>query len=418
VYVNPSRPDPTRCRCFGPGLEPGNEAHKPANFTIQAVNRLGDDITNGGHPFHVEVVDPYGQKKPADIVDNRDGTYSVQYHPADPGDHVVHVSLNRDPVANSPYHVPIGWNSDMACPNNSYAEGPGLEPGLKNTEEGVFTIYAVKPDGNPQDKGGDLFDVHVEDPNRELVVPTIVDNGDGTYEVRYHPTVPGQYHVDVIQRNPEKPLFYDHVKNSPVVVDIAPGADPSQCIAYGPGLERNNLDTHPAQFTIQARDCFGNDIREGGDPFLVDAVGPAGQPIPVEVLDNHDGTYTCVYHPTEAGPHDLAVTLDDAHIKGSTFHVDIKPGAWADNTTIENYSFTVRTRDKRGKDKTFGGENVAVRIVTPSGREVEGIKVVDVGNGTYHVMYKLSGEEVGEYQVEVTINGEHISGSPFIQTVV
>jgi len=178
-----------------------------------------------------------------------------------------------------------------------------------------------------------------------------------------------------------------------------------------------NFDTKPAEFTIQARDCFGNDIKEGGDPFLVAIEGPTG-PVQVDIQDNGDGTYTCQYQPTDAGPHDLSVTLDDAHIKGSKFHVDIKPGAWPENSTIENYNFTVRTRDKKGKNKLFGGEKVEVQIVSPSGKVVENVKVVDLLTGCYYVSYKLPGEELGNYEVSVTINGDHISGSPFFQSVV
>jgi len=416
IYVNPSRPDPVKCRCYGPGLESA-EAHTPAEFTIEAVNRLGDRIPNGGHPFHVEVVDPYDVRTPANIVDNHDGTYTVSYNPTDPGDHIVHVSLGRDKVADSPYKVPVGWNSNMACPHLSYAAGPGLEPGHKNTEPAVFTIYAVKPDGTPQTNGGDLFDVHIEDPNKELIAPKITDNGDGTYNVEYQPTLPGPYHIDVIQRNPDKPLFYDHIKDSPVDISIVPGTDPSQTIAYGPGLEPGNSDTKPAEFTIRAKDILGNDIKEGGDPFDVKIDGPSG-PVAAEVRDNGDGTYTVSYQPEAAGPHDLAVTLDDVHIKGSKFHVDIKPGAWPEKSTIENYTFVVRTVDRKGRNKLFGGEKVEVVVARPSGSLIENVKVDDQRNGTYKVSYKLDGEESGNYQVSVMINGEHISGSPFVQSVV
>jgi len=417
VVINPSRPDPLKCKCYGRGLEPGNEAHKPTDFTIEAFNRNGDRINNGGHPFYVDVIDPYGSKSSAKVLDNNDGTYIVTYTPIDPGDHVINVNLQRDHVANSPYTVPIGWNMDMACPLNSYAAGPGLEPGNKNTTPAEFTIYAVKPDGTPQDKGGDMFGVHVENPNKELIQPQITDNGDGTYKVVYQPNIPGNYHVDVFQRNPDKPLFYDHLKNSPIDVEILPGTDATHTIAYGPGLEPGLYDTKPAEFTIQAKDCFGNDIKEGGDPFNVEIMGPTG-PVDAQIRDNHDGSYTVSYQPNDAGPHELAVTLDDVPIKGSTFHVDIKPGAWPNNTTIENYSFVVRTKDKRNNNKTFGGENVQVTIKTPNGKFVENVKVHDNNNGTYLVTYKLNGVELGEYEIGVTIKGTHISGSPFLQSVV
>jgi len=399
--------------CYGPGLEHA-EAHVPANFTIEARNRLGERINNGGHPFEVKVVDPYGEASPARVVDNQDGSYSVTYTPIDPGDHVVEVTLVRQQVAKSPYTVPVDENQLLASAANSYAEGPGLEPGNKNTKECEFTIHAVLPNGKPKTKGGDLFDVQIENPNSDLVPANIRDNGDGTYAVKYKPNIPGPYHVDVITRNPAKPLFYDHVKNSPVDVTIEPGTDAAMCTAFGPGLEPGLLDTKPAEFTIQARDIFGNPRNEGGDPFNVEVKGPNG-PVPVSVKDNGDGTYAVEYQPDNAGPYDIGVTLEDKHIKGSVFHVDIKPGAFPGTTTVEDYKFTLRTRDKRGTNMREGGENVAVKITGPGGASVP-VTIHDHKNGTYLVSYLL-GPKSGEYSISVTINGEDIVGSPFIQTV-
>lgn len=125
------------------------------------------------------------------------------------------------------------------------------------------------PDGRPRRVGGDLFEVHVEDPDFRLVPASVKDNGDGTYSVSYTPNEPGVYHIDVIQRNPAKQLYYDHVKGSPVDVTIDPGTDAANSIAYGPGLENGNLDTFPAHFTIEARDKKGRPMKEGGDPFEV-----------------------------------------------------------------------------------------------------------------------------------------------------
>jgi len=296
----------------------------------------------------------------------------------------------------------------------SVPPGPGLEPGNKNTDECLFTIHAVLPSGKPKTTGGDLFDVQIENPNVEQIPAEIKDNGDGTYSVKYKPNIPGPYHIDVIERNPAKPLYYDHIKNSPIDLNIDPGTDASMCTAYGPGLEPGNLDTHPAEFTIQARDIFGNPRTEGGDPFQVEVVGPNGA-VPVDIKDNNDGTYHVEYKPDDAGPYNIAVTLDDKNIKGSVFHVDIKPGASPDTTSIEDYKFTIRTRDKRGKNMREGGENVQVKITGPGGTEVP-VDIKDLKNGAYLVSYQL-GPKSGEYTVAVTINGEYILGSPFIQTI-
>jgi len=411
VYINPARPDPIKCLVYGPGLE-GGEAHKPAVFTIEARNKAGTRIPVGGHPFAVKGTDPYGEPLPVEVVDNNDGTYTCSYTPTDPGDHHVEVTLNRAQVANSPYTVPIGENVDLACPSKSYAKGPGLEPGNKSTDDCEFTIYAVTPDGKPKKSGGDLFDVFIEDPNNQLLSPEITDNGDGTYNVKYSPTDPGTYNIDVVERNPAKPLFYDHLKNSPVTVQIDPGVDASQCIAYGPGLEPGNLDTKPSSFTIQARDKNGVPMKEGGTPFIIDIQGPEG-PVKADMVDNGDGTYDVSYQPNGAGPHDISVTLDDIPIKGSTFHVDIKPGAFAGNTFIKGYTFVVQSVDKRGDSLVEGGQNVEVKIEGPAGKIP--VKLTDNNDGTYTAHYELT--KKGQYTIDVTVDGQSSRGSPFVQTV-
>jgi len=277
----------------------------------------------------------------------------------------------------------------------------------------VFTIHAVLPSGKPKKSGGDLFDVQIEDPNHNLIPANIKDNGDGTYTVKYQPTDPGNYHVDVIERNPSKPLYYDHLKNSPVDVVIDPGTDAANCIAYGPGLEPGLLDTHPATFTIEARDKNGNPIKEGGDDFVVDIQGPNG-PIQAKVKDNKDGTYGVTYQPEDAGVHDIAVTLGDIPIKGSTFHVDVAPGPWAANSIIETHSFVLLARDKRNQDLKIGGAPVKVSITGPR-KELVKVELQDHNNGRYTATYGL--KNTGQHTVSVTIDDKNVKGSPFTQNI-
>jgi len=251
-----------------------------------------------------------------------------------------------------------------------------------------------------------------EDANGDLIPAKIEDNGDGTYNVSYQPKDAGNYHIDIVERNPTNPLYYDHLKNSPVDVVIDPGTDASMCTATGPGLEEGNLDTVDSVFTIQARDRQGKPIKQGGDNFVVDIQGPTGE-VPVKVVDNGDGTYSVSYLPNGAGPHDIAVTLGDVPIKGSTFHVDIKPGPWARNTFIKEYSFVVQTRDKHDVDIKEGGFEVGVEIKGPRGPVTANLQ--DNGDGTYTVTYVI--KDKGEYKLNVTVEGTSVKGSPFIQTV-
>jgi len=208
--------------------------------------------------------------------------------------------------------------------------------------------------------------------------------------------------------------LFDHIKNSPIDVLIDPGTVAANCIAYGPGLEPGVLDTEPAVFTVEARDKNGKRRTEGGDPFKVEVMGPTG-PVPVEVVDNGDGTYQVTYHPDDAGRHDIAVTLEGKPIKGSTFRVDVNAGAWAGKTVMETFTFVVKAHDKRGKPLTVGGAKLTAAVTKPNGQACQHTKVEDNRNGTYNVSFKAV--ESGNFKVSTKIDGKDIVGSPFDQKI-
>jgi len=213
----------------------------------------------------------------------------------------------------------------------------------------------------------------------------------------------------------KKPLFYDHISNSPIDVDIEPGVDASKCIAYGPGLEDGIKDTLPTYFTIQAKDSNGEDFKEGGDKFDVVIQGPHGEYKP-DVTDNGDGTYNVEYQPDEPGLHTVKVNLEGVPIKDSPFKVRVDPGADHSHSFIERFTFIVRTRDKRGANRTTGGDNVTVTIADPHGHNLENVEKKDIGDGTYLVIYSLPEDYVpGEYTIHTQINGRDIKGSPWKQ---
>jgi len=292
--------------------------------------------------------------------------------------------------------------------------GPGLEPGLKCTEPGVFTIQAVYPNGQKKTTGGDNFECTITDPRNTPLRPQLVDNNNGTWTVTYQPTDPGKYHVEVILRNPSLRNLFDHISNSPKDVLIDPGTVAANCIAYGPGLEAGNEDTEPAHFTIEARDKNGVKRTEGGDPFVVEVMGPTG-PVPCDVVDNNDGTYGVTYNPEDAGRHDIAVTLEGKPIKGSTFRVDIVAGAWAGKSIIETFSFVVHASDKRGRPLTVGGAKIGATVTKPDGQQCKETKVEDKNDGTYVVSFKA--QQGGNYKVSTKIDGREIVGSPFDQKI-
>ena len=73
------------------------------------------------------------------------------------------------------------------------------------------------------------------------------DNGDGSADVDYTPTVPGQYAVHILCDN-------DDIPGSPYMADIVPKTDydPSKVLCFGPGVEGVVLPNVETHFTIDS----------------------------------------------------------------------------------------------------------------------------------------------------------------------
>jgi len=377
----------------GPGVgeQGGARVGKPAPFKIHAIGSDGKPKPSGGDTFTAKVAGP-GNSGPVQIKDNGDGTYDGVYTVDKPGHYVVTVEFEGQGIKNSPYKVLIE-NGNAA---NSYAEGPGLEGGMQN-KEGVFTIHAVDADGKPVTQGGDPFNVVIKGPEGE-VKPHVTDNGDGTHTVKYKPTGHGKYEVLV-------DLHGKPIKDAPFHVNIKSAPNASKCYAEGPGLEEA-WDNEPAYFTIHSVDGEGVPRNEGGDPFKVKIRGPDGDLEP-KVTDNGDGTYLVEYAPETPGDYQIDVDLEGKPIKGAPFKIKAKAGTDADNSGFGIFSFTLQSRDKRGKDKTIGGDKFDVHIKGPQDSEVE-VNTMDNGDGTYTAIYALSGEKGRDFNVHAKLNGKTI----------
>jgi len=404
--------DPSLTDAYGPGLE-GATAKEPTYFTIVAKNKKGDPVGAGGDRFDISIKGPYDSDVKHEVLDNKDGTYTVNYRPTEPGDLTVAINYEGKSVGKSPYHVHVDTHAEAADASKSEAYGPGIE-GIVAGEPATFTIQARNKKGDKVKHGGDAFDVEVIGPDDVPLDVKIKDNKDGTYAVSYQPLAPGNHKIDVVLRG-DNPLFYDHVKNSPVVLEAEAGTDPAQSLVFGPGVEDGLLNTKPTTFTIQAKDKQGKDIGKGNDPFEVKVTDQNGKQLDSPITDNGDGTYTVAYEPTGAGRHKVDVRLKGKPVGNTPVSVNVKEGASHEHTGIESFSFVIRTKDKKGNHKKEGGElgNFVVTITKQGGGEKVEPKVIDVGDGTYVVTYSLTSP--GEYHIHTLLNGHHIKGSPWKQ---
>jgi hypothetical protein len=327
------------------------------------------------------------------LTDNNNGTYDGVYQPTKPGRYTVDVTLKGEHIKGSPYRPLI----ELGNSGKSWAEGDGLTGG-KTDHPLHIKIHSVDGDGNPVRAGGDPFQVKISGPENHS--PPVKDNSDGTYDVVYSVGTPGDYTVHI--------TLHDHdIKDSPFHPHVKPAADASKSYAEGPGLIEA-FDNEPAHFTIHAKDKNGNPRTDGGDPFEVKISGP--EQVTPKVVDNNDGTYSVTYEAGKAGPYTIDVTLEGKHIKDAPFHVNVKEGTDASNSGFAVFSFTVQSRDKHNRNKTFGGDSFEARIAGPAHVDV---KTTDHNNGTYSGSYSLT--QRGSYTLNVLLNGKDITGSPLKQ---
>lgn len=287
----------------GPGLEDGNTTAEPTHYTIHTVDNKGNPCKQGGSPIDVDIVGPDGDVVDADVTDNNDGTYTVKYHPTEPGDYTIE-NILRNPfqpmhyehIKGSPKTVTVLPGTD---PNASHAYGPGLQDGILDTLPTEFTIQAADRAGNKMDKGGDDFEVDIRDAEGNEVPHKLTDNDDGTYKVEYKPNGPGPQTVNVNLRG--KPI-----KDAPFKFGIKAGASAAFSVVEN------------YTFTIQAKTAAGENRNEGGENFEVKITGPNGPVETVEITDKGDGKYFVSYSlPDVTGEYNISVTVNGEDIKGS-----------------------------------------------------------------------------------------------------
>lgn len=176
--------------------EPSEDSLRPLDLQFEIPTTAGD-LTS-------QVTTPSGLKETPVIVDNGDGTISVQYQPHENGVHEMAIFHNGDHIAGSP----IQFYADAIAPGHVTAYGPGLVTG-KVEQPAEFTIVT-------KDAGAGGLSLAVEGPSKTEI--ECMENADGTLSVSYLPLLPGEYVISF--------KFDDQdIPGSPFTANITGGSD-------------------------------------------------------------------------------------------------------------------------------------------------------------------------------------------------
>lgn len=130
--------------------------------------------------------------------------------------------------------------------------------------------------------------------------------------VKYIPASSGSHTVEVVYGT-------GHIRGSPYRVQIDLPLNAQLAWAEGPGVT-------PQGLTVRDQAVFVVHTEEAGNAQLdIKVIGPRGINLPVNILDNADGTFTCDYIPTKPGAYNITISYGGKTISGAPYKVNVDP---------------------------------------------------------------------------------------------
>ncbi|XP_070977109.1 filamin-C-like isoform X1 [Oncorhynchus clarkii lewisi] len=391
----PRRPtsNPNVCRASGRGLQPkGVRVKEVADFKVYTKGA-------GSGELKVTVKGPKGLEEPVKVRDAGEGVYECDYYPIMTGKYTITITWGGQTIPRSPFEVVV---SEDVGPQKVRAWGPGLETGMVG-KSADFVVEAIGTEVG-------TLGFSIEGPSQAKI--ECDDKGDGSCDVRYWPTEPGDYAVHVICDDKD-------IKDSPFMAHILLTANdvfPEKVKSYGPGLEPIGcIVNKPAEFTIDTS-------RAGRGQLKIYAQDAEGFPIDIQITENGDSTFLCVYIPTKPIKHTIIITWGEVNVPNSPFRVTIGEGSHPDNVKVygpgveksglkanEPTYFTVDCSEAGQGDVSIGIK-CAPGVVGPAEADID-FDIIKNDNDTFTVKYMPPGP--GRYTIMVLFADHEIPISPF-----
>lgn len=278
-------------RASGRGLQPaGVRVKDDADFKIHT------DGAGEGQP-DVQIIGPGGAKIPCKLQKIDATTYYAVYNPTKEGRHVVMVTFAGQEIHKSPFEINVGPYKETLI----RAYGPGLQGGVVNYP----ALFTVETNGETGALG-----FSIQGPSQAKI--ECHDNGDGSADVKYYPTAPGEYAVHILCDNEDIP-------KSPYISQILPNTDyyPDKVQVYGQGIEPAGIQKGlPAKFIVDTR-------KAGSAPLDVKVFDSNLNGIECKLNQRPDGTIEGTYVPKSGNKHTIQVNYGGVATKNSPYRVHV-----------------------------------------------------------------------------------------------
>ncbi len=387
-------PDSTKCQISESPIENVVLVNRPIVFTIDTNNAGASELVievDGPTPTAVTAVEkPY-----------KKGTYDISFRPTAPGSYSINVLWSNKPIPGAPMDVKA-----IDCGNmESYPYG--------------------KPVG---------FDIDVDSKTSDLDVYAIHNDSGTKYKAKISKVSKGKSKLTFSPKDPGLYFIHVSVKGSPIqgspfTVYYSIPLKPDACRVDG--FSSICYLNYPMKFFVDASDAgFGEiSIRPTGPKNKKDKYK-------LSVSDNKDFTYSAMYTPQAAGPHNLTVLWGGKQIPGSPFTTTAKEFNVVTNIyTVENLyqksqreeevnyfdevvaiplNTAVLVRFKLDDDLHLKEEHVTSEVLGRNSGKVEP-EINKHQDGTYNIIFKPS--ELDTYEMFVNVNEMSLPRMP-IKVVV
>lgn len=404
--------------CFTTVVRP----HESTSILIQTKDENGNDILTGSERVKIEIVTSTSDVICPSVKDNSNGTYEATFALEKPGDYVVTITVNDQPIKGSPFGVTVEPElyapSTVACLDDTVVKPDGCTI--------RFNVQPLDKFDNVTKTPANIVASVLDENNNQLETKIIECNGDN-FAAFFKPRS-NKYNYQLALSVNNTPL-----KNSPIPFALQPTIDPALCTVEGPGLEGGDLISRlgfPAIFTIYAKDIDGNDMPAGED----DKVNiPINQEI-IKRFYNHQDTPVVpptmeksktrrnamkreedLGHP--ANPMNYKYRYTDRVVEISEEEVTTQNILWEDPDEIdeaESSSAIYEVVDLERLDRQKQASPFVVRIVTENADE-EDIEiqpyVLKSGASEYTVMYTTT--YAGLHTISIQYDEQDVVGSPF-----
>lgn len=292
--------DATKVKVTGAGLN-GGRVNETLKFFVEGEGGSGPG------PLGVRIVGP---SKPTIIADDSsDEGVEIRYTCKDPGEYELTLKWGDQELPMSPHSFTITGEGRVINPLLCTASGAGVAGGIVG-QPATFNIDV------PDEAGPGQLSVSVSGPHPPKPI-NIVNNGDNTMTVTYHPVAPGNYTIEAFWAD-------GHISGSPFKATVTGSAsrNPKLVFATGDPIDTGRMKVNQLG-TINVIPQQG----AGPGPLRAKLEGPTKGAL--ELSNNEDGTMLVSFVPKDPGEYKLHLlwgeNTDDpnSEINGSPFTINV-----------------------------------------------------------------------------------------------